>query len=218
MATSFIRDSPYLSKDRITDLAHAELTVCSLCNGLLWLPVACEKCETSFCTSCIKTWRIEAEDPRLCPKCSTEYIQRPCPGAITHVLSTFNIICHHKPHGCSAIVPYKSLETHEETCNYRQKTCPGCEEKIIRMHFNAHYYTCPSVLLTCPECNSIYQRQNADQHTDYKCLRVQLNQLQDQMIRIEQIQNGKLNLLESQIRHLIETIEQIVNRQKISIN
>ncbi len=210
MASSFIRDRPYLSKDRIINLLLSDLVICPLCQGVLWLPEACEDCETTYCASCIKAWKIETpSEPTLCPNDGLQYIKRKCPPAINHILSKLQVICRYKPNGCSEILPYGYLETHEELCDYRLRTCSGCKAEIIKMNFNEHYSQCPVVSLTCPECNTVFQRQDQDEHTETKCLRIQLNQLRDEMMQNEQKTNVQINQIESQMNSFIEIIEQL---------
>ena len=197
MATSFIHDDPYLSKERVIDLLLSDLIICRLCENVLWLPVACQTCETAFCTSCIKTWKIETPEPTRCPTDCSEYIQRNCPSTINYILRKLQIFCRYESNGCTEILSYNRLETHEEVCDYRLRTCSGCQEKFIKKNFKEHYNQCPMVSLTCSQCDTVYQRHDEDEHTEIRCLRIQLHQLRDRMIKIEQIQNDKINQMES---------------------
>jgi hypothetical protein len=50
---------------------------CSICSNILWKPVACQSCETPFCSTCITKWI--ATNPGKCPIKYDKYIERPCP-------------------------------------------------------------------------------------------------------------------------------------------
>ncbi|CAF4648765.1 unnamed protein product, partial [Rotaria sp. Silwood2] len=50
----------YLDSARVcVDKRYTELgpeLVCSICQNVLWKPVACVTCENAFCGGCIRTW------------------------------------------------------------------------------------------------------------------------------------------------------------------
>ncbi|CAF0982631.1 unnamed protein product [Adineta ricciae] len=213
MSTSFIRDRPYLAKERASDITMPKLVICPLCGGFLWRPIACTTCETPFCKSCIKNWKAERTEPIPCPENCTEFIERKCPAGYLYALSELKLTCLNKSHGCNETLPYNNLETHEESCNYRLKTCPGCRTEIIRMEFDEHCAQCPLFLLTCPECNTSYQRQYAGEHNDTVCLRIQLRQLQDNHTQHQQEANERITPLEDQIRSLRQLVESLKNVQ-----
>ncbi|CAF3701585.1 unnamed protein product [Rotaria socialis] len=75
MSDSCIKQQPYLVQDRVTNLTLPDHTVCFLCRGILCEPVACQTCETAFCSSCIKSWEIGTSEPTRCPANCSKYIQ-----------------------------------------------------------------------------------------------------------------------------------------------
>ncbi|CAF3383208.1 unnamed protein product [Rotaria socialis] len=75
MSDSCIKQQPYLVQDRVTNLTLPDHTVCLLCRGILCEPVACQTCETAFCSSCIKSWEIGTSEPTRCPANCSKYIQ-----------------------------------------------------------------------------------------------------------------------------------------------
>jgi hypothetical protein len=204
MTTPFIKDQPYLTQDRVNNLTLSELVVCSLCQGILWLPVACRTCEIPYCSSCIKSWKLS--EPTRCPSnnCS-QYNQRDCPRSNITILSLLQVVCRYRSHGCTQTLPYNNLETHEEECGFRPITCSGCQEKIVKKDFKEHHRKCLLVLLTCPECDTIYQRQNEGNHTETICLRVQLHKLRDQVKQNEKTWNDKFSQLQRQVNHITDT-------------
>jgi hypothetical protein len=210
MTASFINDQlPNLAQDRVENLSYADLVVCRLCQGILWLPVACKTCEIPYCLSCIKNWQLECSESGKCPNNCSQYIQRACPPAIAHILAKLQVICRYEPNGCTETLLYDKLNGHEDACGYRQLTCSGCKKEIAKKDYNEHDNQCKFVLLTCSECSTVYQRQDADKHSETKCLRVQLNELRDQLIQNEEAQSVKINQLKSQVNTLVETIAQL---------
>ncbi len=209
MAAHFIQDEPYLAKDRVINLTLPDLVTCPLCDGILWLPIACRICEKPYCLSCIEAWQKVTTESTPCPKPCTGFDRRLCPQANIHVLNTLKVTCRYQPNGCEETLPYNNLETHEEACGYRQIICSGCDDRIIKKDFNEHYNTCPLVLITCTECNSVYERQHESQHTELKCLRVQLNQVRELAKQNQEENKYRLNSLESQIIDFQGIIQQL---------
>jgi hypothetical protein len=105
MAASLIKDQLYLAQDRVNNLTFPDHIVCFLCHGILWIPVACQTCETSYCLSCINSWQIETSEPTRCPNNCSQYVQRKCSSAITAILSSLQVICRYKANGCVETVP-----------------------------------------------------------------------------------------------------------------
>ncbi|UJR32813.1 hypothetical protein I4U23_020275 [Adineta vaga] len=210
MTAFHVQDQPYLTKDRVNDLTWSDLIVCSLCNGILWSPIGCQTCDSPYCTACVDDYHKKQNDSSRCPKdtCPT-YIQRPCPPANLLVLRALKITCRYNANGCTETLVYDDLEKHEKLCGYRLITCSGCDEKIVKNEFLVHEATCSLVILTCQECNSLFQRQHENKHTEIKCLRVQLNQIRDDMKEKEQKDSDKMAALESQVHDLNDIIKQL---------
>ncbi len=93
-----------LSSDRVcgqsaTNIDHLE---CSICHKLLWKPVACQTCETSFCSACINRWLIKSQNK--CPNRCEPYIERRCPPLTAKLLSQLQISCSYQSNGCQQVV------------------------------------------------------------------------------------------------------------------
>lgn len=93
-----------LSSDRVcgqsgTSIDHLE---CPICHKLLWKPVACETCETTFCTTCIKQWLIKS--PNQCPNRCEPYVERKCPPLTAKLLGQLQVSCSYQPYGCREVV------------------------------------------------------------------------------------------------------------------
>jgi len=74
---------------------------CSICSNILWKPVACQSCETPFCSICIAKWITK--NPGKCPIKCNEYIERSCPRFVLRQLSKLQIDCIYKFNGCNEV-------------------------------------------------------------------------------------------------------------------
>lgn len=88
-----IRGSPGLNID------HLE---CSICREILWKPVACQSCETPFCSACINRWLVEKSIK--CPHGCPTYAERKCPPFIVKILSQLQIACFFESNGCNEVL------------------------------------------------------------------------------------------------------------------
>ncbi len=82
--------------------ANVDLLECSICHDLLWKPVACQSCETPFCSTCINKWL--ANNPKVCPNRCETYTERKCPPIIAKLLSQLQITCSNKEQGCQEVI------------------------------------------------------------------------------------------------------------------
>jgi hypothetical protein len=74
---------------------------CSICHDLLWKPIACQTCETSFCSPCIHRW-LE-NNPTACPNQCETYTERKCPPFIVKLLAELQITCFYQSKGCQQV-------------------------------------------------------------------------------------------------------------------
>jgi len=76
-----------LSSERVRDSSSVNIYYldCSICRDLLWKPVACQTCETSFCSLCINQWLVD--NPTKCPNRCETYTERKCPALIDKMLA-----------------------------------------------------------------------------------------------------------------------------------
>ena len=180
---------PQLPLDRVQsiDLVR-EVVQCCLCHGLLWQPVACENCETPFCSKCIQTIHAIKSESVSRSHRFLLYKERRCPQSITHILTNLKITCRYKPNECTEILSYNELEKHEDICDYQLQSCNGCEQRIIKKDFDEHKSQCLLLLIACDECLTSYKRRDKDSHTLTECLRIQL---QEQKSKIKQLETKK---------------------------
>ena len=92
-----------LSTDRVQGSSGIDLDdiFCPICHNLLWKPIACQLCETHFCTMCIARW-LEL-NPNKCPLRCDKYVERPCSRFIIKQLSKLKIDCIHQENGCEEV-------------------------------------------------------------------------------------------------------------------
>ena len=92
-----------LSSDRVRSArsVDTEFLECSICRDLLWKPVACQICETPFCSSCISQWLIN--NPNKCPNQCETYTERKCPPFIAKLLAQLEINCSYQSNGCDQV-------------------------------------------------------------------------------------------------------------------
>jgi len=82
--------------------ANVDLLECSICHDLLWKPVACQSCETPFCSICINQWLTN--NPNKCPNQCEAYTERKCPPFIVKLLSQLQISCSYQEQGCEEVI------------------------------------------------------------------------------------------------------------------
>ncbi|CAF3492398.1 unnamed protein product [Rotaria sp. Silwood1] len=168
-----------LSSDRILSIPRVDIDdlECSICRGLLWKPVACQSCETPFCSSCIHQWLVD--HPKHCPNRCETYIERKCPPFVAKLLAQLNMHCFYRSYGCNQVTSYEGLDKHEIECGFQPRQCPGCKSQILKKDFDNHTSTCPSIELTCQNCKLVFKRADLNQkHTEIICLKEQIRQLQ----------------------------------------
>ncbi|CAF2243979.1 unnamed protein product [Rotaria magnacalcarata] len=170
-----------IPSDRVCDafdisVGHLE---CSIYHDLLWKPIACQSCETPFCSACIYRWLIA--NPNNCLNQCETFVERKCPPFIAKLLAQLHISCYYQSKGCRQIISYEALEKHESECDYQSQQCPGCRLQILKKDFDNHTSGCAAIELTCQECKLVYERVDAaTKHTDTICLRKQLRQLREE--------------------------------------
>ena len=102
--------------------------ICSICQNILWKPVACARCENAFCGECIRTWLDTNKQvgKKTCPFHCHFQEKRP-PPILNSLLSKLRIGCAYAPKGCRAILCYDALDAHEQSCSYEQTPCQICD-------------------------------------------------------------------------------------------
>ena len=96
--SSRVRGPPSVDVDRLE---------CSICHDLLWKPVACQSCETPFCSACISQWLTD--NPDKCPNQCKTYTERKCPPFIAKLLAELQISCLYQSNGCDQVFRKKII-------------------------------------------------------------------------------------------------------------
>ncbi len=93
-----------LSSSRVKDASSINVNYleCSICHDVLWKPVACQSCETPFCSACINRWL--SNNPNKCPNRCKSYQERKCPPFVAKLLADLQISCFYKSNGCQEVV------------------------------------------------------------------------------------------------------------------
>lgn len=92
-----------LSLDRIHALVGVDVDdiTCTICRNILWKPIACQLCETPFCTICITKWLNQSQ--HVCPMRCSKFIQRSCPKFVLNKLSKLQMVCCYHLSGCKEV-------------------------------------------------------------------------------------------------------------------
>jgi hypothetical protein len=93
-----------IPSNRVKDACgvNVNLLECPVCHDVLWQPVACQSCETPFCSACINGWLIN--NPNNCPNRCESYIERKCPPFIAKLLAQLQITCFYQSKGCREVI------------------------------------------------------------------------------------------------------------------
>jgi hypothetical protein len=93
-----------LASERVrcsTDTELSDVHCSTICENILWKPVACQQCETHFCSNCITKWLNR--NPNQCPMRCDNFVQRPCSKFIARQLAKLSIVCIYQPNGCNEV-------------------------------------------------------------------------------------------------------------------
>jgi hypothetical protein len=80
---------------------NVDLLECSICHDVLRKPVACQSCETPFCSACINQWLVN--NPNKCPNRCETYTERKTPPFIAKLLAQLQISCCYQQAGCEQV-------------------------------------------------------------------------------------------------------------------
>ncbi|CAF1062388.1 unnamed protein product [Adineta steineri] len=166
-----------LESDRVQNQSGtiSEDLCCSICQNILWKPVACRTCETHFCSACIQKWLSNANS--TCPLGCNPYSERTCSKFVNTPLSRLQVACIYESNGCREILPYEAVEKHETQCEYRLHQCPGCRSSFSKNEIETHISHCELNDFTCADCKIVCKRRDVSQsHTEMICVREQFRQ------------------------------------------
>jgi len=123
METTFIDIESIQNKEEFERIKKT--AICSICQGLIYQPKQCSKCENCFCKHCIDEWlKRNSTCPFRCPNATFKESR-----LIKNLLEKLNIKC---PFGCDDIINYLDIDKHKQECiktSFKQK-CIDYEKKI----------------------------------------------------------------------------------------
>ncbi|CAF2430701.1 unnamed protein product [Rotaria sp. Silwood2] len=197
-----------LAPDRVRNQSGdiSEDLHCSICHNILWKSVACQTCETHYCSVCIKKWLHEGRNQ--CPVGCEPFVERACSRFIVTPLAKLQVTCTYEPNGCREILPYEAVEKHEVECGFQAQRCAGCHSSFAKKEIEQHKSQCPLIEITCEDCKIVYKKGDASQsHTDMICLKEQFGQFRHQT-QEENIQLKEDNQqLKEEIKFLKEELQ-----------
>jgi len=156
--------------------------ICSICQSILWKPVACKACLNHFCKSCISKW---LPNKNTCPTCREAYKEsRPAP-IIINLVSKLQFTCKNKQNGCEVKISYDTLEKHEKDCGYENEKCLGCHWIVLRKDKTSHEATCGEICYHCTECNGIVKKKDEISHKSERCFNEKIKSFEMKYIKLE---------------------------------
>lgn len=100
--TSTEQKGLYPERVRGSSSVNIDYLECPICRDLLWKPIACQTCETPFCSACINQWLVS--NPTKCPNRCETYTERKCPPFIAKLLAQLQIACFYESNGCDQVI------------------------------------------------------------------------------------------------------------------
>jgi hypothetical protein len=184
-----------ISKERIKSPSEIDDEyLCPICYHVLWKPVECQNCQRLFCKKCID--QCIKEKPNACPICRN-YEEKRCSPMFYALLSKLKIECENKLNGCNDVLLYELLEKHqEEQCQYKMKTCRGCQKEMLEKDLDQHERNCSKIKIECQRCKLVYKQKQ--KHDQIECL---INMLDKS--------NKKAELLENKVANLEQYVQEL---------
>jgi hypothetical protein len=128
-------DSSRICVDNRAQALGPEL-LCSICQNVLWKPLACATCENSFCGGCIRTWINKQTHKQVTCPFNCVFQEKRAPPILNTFLSKLKIYCAYAPNGCEEVLSYDALERHEQTCQCENTPCRICQKSVSRRDKN----------------------------------------------------------------------------------
>ena len=97
----------FLPQDLTLDRLHGSYEVnindlkCTICQNVLWQPIACQNCEVAYRLACINQWL--AIRPGECRNGCQKFLERQCPRFIMQQLGRLQFNCAYSSQGCDQV-------------------------------------------------------------------------------------------------------------------
>lgn len=236
--------------DRISsdlDKNILENKICHICLNLVWNPIDCSKCQNIFCKYCINLL-LKKNYP--CPLCNKSFkssnckalkkifkgIKIKCPNSPCNDYPDYSDYeqhlkkCQYRKYHCSNEgCDYENTLNNKEdmkelfnSCKYRIINCDFCKEEMIAKKLENHCKKdCPKFIIDCGYCYKSMTREFFEkEHTDKKCMRLQLKRLNDNISNLiskakenEKENKEQFSILEKYILDLKKMIIELKNEK-----
>lgn len=176
--------------------ANRLLISCKICEDILQDPVACSRCECTFCKQCIEE---HVRNTGLCV-CGKKHSQKTVLKKVLKQLAMVRIICPNSDLGCEVVLKPDEIESHlkkckkpsdnndlfcphclntvsanlidshRSNCPYRQIKCSACEARIRAKSYSDHWASCPLRVEACGKCGAQMTNRDRESHGEMECL------------------------------------------------
>lgn len=162
-------------QERFLDSFGQDL-VCQICLCVLQDPLECKTCQSSFCTQCISTWKLNRNK---CPN-NCELSLHTSHKYLRSALESLHLKCINAELGCEKVVTLGNISKHEnKKCEFRMAKCrySNCGEIFKCGEIEAHEENCLHKIITCGECGQEINIREMDEHSCILTLSGKTNEL-----------------------------------------
>jgi hypothetical protein len=125
---------------------------CSLCHCILFEPVGCGGCGSSFCRSCFEKFVREVGS---CPMGCEAPDGKRIPDKVINKIRSLIFICPYKANGCDEQIDYDDVPSHIHLCGYKVIHCSSyerCGVRVLKKQIEDHEAICAFKLTKCSFC------------------------------------------------------------------
>lgn len=125
--------------------------LCAKCRCILPLENSkqCLNCTKNFCPPCSEEF-LKGKKKEC--KCRNEFKPDNINDGILNDLKKLKLGCKFETFGCSEILEYKNLESHENNCPSKLIQCRNCNDLITNFQISSHNEVCPELEIECEKC------------------------------------------------------------------
>lgn len=122
--------------------------ICGICGGVLDTPML-TPCGHTFCETCICTW-LDTATFSSCPECRTSMDKESVTPILSlrNFISSMEVMCPNKSHGCDEIMNLESQEKHLSVCAHAMVVCTTCQRNVSNSRLAEHRMHCVAALNT----------------------------------------------------------------------
>ena len=196
----------YLEQDNLVNKevfeSITDIATCSICTGIVFQPLQCNKCENCFCKSCIAIWK---QKDTLCPfKCSDSEFKDPS-RIIKNMLSKLIFNC---PFNCDKKINYDDLALHESKCVSETVKCPTCNTIVPKNSIDKKSIEEMSIRL------EILTKQFEEKDEEMKQIKSENNQLRIENEKLKELKVNTRDEIRQSIQDFYSNNHNGLNTQK----